>query len=326
MSFSLDIKQELVKNKNQNQCCDLAELAAILQCAGEISVQKKGFGVVITTQLQNLYEEINYLLEKLYGESAILEIADEYTSTDKIRYEITVPHSVGKQVLQDIGMMSYDENHNLEFKNNISKYVIEDDCCNKAYLKGAFLAIGTTSIVLTETEEINKRQSGYHLEFTLANEELALDLAGVLAQFDIHSKIVKRRESYVVYIKESDMISDLLAIVGANNAVLKLQSEIAIRSVRNKINRQNNCLSSNIEKTVDASLKQIDAIETIEKIIGIEGLPEKLQDAAMLRLANPEESLDELVNLSTTKISKSGLNHRLNKIIAISKELQEQNN
>ena len=111
--------------------------------------------------------------------------------------------------------------------------------------------------------------------------------------------------------------------MGANNAVLMLSNEIVTRELRNKVNRQVNCINANINKTVEASLKQINAIKLIENTIGLESLPEDLQEVAVLRLANPEESLDELLKLSTIKLTRSGLNHRFRKLIKIAGTLEE---
>ena len=149
---------------------------------------------------------------------------------------------------------------------------------------------------------------------------LILDL---LSNFDIFAKKVERRGQFVVYLNKFEQISDLLALLGATNSMLKLNNENAIRSVRNNINRQNNCLEANISKTISASLKQIDAINFIDSTIGISSLDPTLQDVALLRIANKEESLDNLVKLCNFEISKSGLNHRLNKIIKISNSLKD---
>ena len=117
--------------------------------------------------------------------------------------------------------------------------------------------------------------------------------------------------------------SDLLALVGANQSVLNLSNELVTRELRNKVNRQVNCINANINKTVEASLKQVEAINTIISTVGLESLPEDLQEVAVLRLANPEESLEELLKLSTIKLTRSGLNHRFRKILKIAKELEE---
>lgn len=127
----------------------------------------------------------------------------------------------------------------------------------------------------------------------------------------------------MLYIKDVNTIQDLLALMGANKCVLDLSNEIVTRELRNKVNRQVNCINANINKTVEASLKQVNAINTIINTIGLESLPEDLQEIAVLRLANQEESLDELIKLSTIQLTRSGLNHRFRKLIKIASTLEE---
>ena len=124
-----------------------------------------------------------------------------------------------------------------------------------------------------------------------------------------------------MYIKEAEVVSDLFVLVGAMRNMLRLQNEMAIREVRNNINRQNNCLNANITKTVNASLRQIDAINKIQNTIGFEALPTNLRELCLVRLANPEESLDNLTKLLSTTITKSGINHQFNRIIKIAEKI-----
>ena len=166
------------------------------------------------------------------------------------------------------------------------------------------------------------QHNGYLIEFVLNDKSLALELSNLLSEFEIFAKLISRRVQHVVYINKFDVISDLFALLGANSAVLEINNENILRSVRNNINRQNNCTEANINKTINASLNQINAINFISSTIGIESLDANLQEICLLRLANKEESLDNLVKLMGGKISKSGLNHRLNKIIKISNELK----
>ena len=163
--------------------------------------------------------------------------------------------------------------------------------------------------------------TGYHIEVSSKNHDFLSDLSSLLFEFGIMSKLITRKSTYVLYFKEAEAVKDLLALMGANQSVLALSVEISTREKRNLVNRQVNCINANISKTVDASLKQISAINTIISTIGLDSLSEELQEVAMLRLANPEESLDELLQLSSIKLSKSGLNHRLNKLLKIAKEL-----
>ena len=127
----------------------------------------------------------------------------------------------------------------------------------------------------------------------------------------------------MLYIKDSESIKDLLALLGATQCVLDLSDEMAKRDLRNTVNRQVNCINANINKTVEASMKQISAINLINSEIGLESLPDDLQEVAVLRLANPQESMEELLKLSTIKLTKSGLNHRFRRILKIAETLKD---
>ena len=190
----------------------------------------------------------------------------------------------------------------------------------KAFVKGIYLGSATSSIKISEKPN-EKTSSGYHLEFASKNLTLLRELSHLLAQFDIYAKLISRKTIYVLYIKDAEHVSDLLALVGANNSVLTLKNEIVKREFRNKINRQTNCVSGNISKTVEASIKQLRAIEKIDKKIGLNSLPPDLEEVALMRLANPEEPLALLLKLSNMPLTKSGLNHRLRKIISIADKL-----
>ena len=235
------------------------------------------------------------------------------------RYKISLPADITDQLLKDLGIMSINEEGMLTIENGISDFIIMDDCCKRSYVKGAFVACATSNIVIKNYN--NDRGSGYHLEFVFNFEKIAEDFVNLLKNFDIQAKITIRKNTPIVYIKEYQLICDTLALVGANKAVLDLQNEAAIRELRNNVNRQNNCLNANLNKTVNASVKQLNAIKNIQENIGLESLNENLMELALLRLANPEASLEELKKLCTEPLTKSGINHRFSKIIEISDKI-----
>lgn len=324
MSFSYDIKKELIKKPLENESSFLSELSAIIRTSAEMKLEKGKFSVMIKTEHPELYEKINTILETLYGFSVELELSEEETAFSSLRYEIKIDVEHATKVLEDCGILFFDENHHMEFNSGIDKYLIMEEDEKKSYIRGAFIGCGTSSIVLANKDEANKKtNAGYHLEFVFSSEELANDFANLISEFDVLSKKIERKKNYVVYLKEAEYISDLLVIMGAPHAMLKLNNEVVLRSLRNKVNRQNNCETGNISKVVNASVKQMNAIKTIQETIGIDGLPYHLQQIAMLRLANPEESLEYLVKLSSEPITKSGLNHRFRKLIEIANSLSQ---
>lgn len=317
MSFSANAKMEVLKSEIENDCCSIAFLSAIIKCAGELSISANHhIKVEIFTEIPEIFDKIKHIIEQYYGKECEMTMVENTNISKSSRYKITLPYDITDQLLKDLGIMSIDENGMLAIENGISDFIIVDDCCKRSYVKGAFVACSTSNIVIKNYD--NNKGSGYHLEFVFNFEKIAEDFVRLLAFFDIPAKITIRKNSPIVYIKEYQLICDTLALVGANKAVLDLQNEAAIRELRNNVNRQNNCLNANLNKTVQASVKQLNAIKNIQENMGLESLSENLMELALLRLANPEASLEELRELCTEKLTKSGINHRFSKIIEIS--------
>lgn len=317
MSFSASAKLEVLKGEIENDCCSIAFLSAIIKCAGELSISSNHrIKVEIFTEIPEIFDKIKSIIEQYYGKECEMTMVENTNISKSSRYKITLPYDITNQLLKDLGIMSIDENGMLAIENGIADFVIVDDCCKRNYIKGAFVACSTSNIVIKNYD--NNKGSGYHLEFVFNFEKIAEDFVELLSFFDIPAKITIRKNSPIVYIKEYQLICDTLALVGANKAVLDLQNEAAIRELRNNVNRQNNCLNANLNKTVQASVKQLNAIKNIQENMGLESLNENLMELALLRLANPEASLEELRELCTEKLTKSGINHRFSKIIEIS--------
>ncbi|MDD4815766.1 MAG: DNA-binding protein WhiA [Clostridia bacterium] len=315
MSFSRDAKLQILKQPITDDCCGLAFFGGLLHVSGEWDPQTKTMSIL--TDISQIYDFCNKILNQLYGEFAELEIEDDLKINKTRYYRITLPKENIFNMLKDFGLMNSLGEYSYS---KIDEYITKDGCCKKSFIKGVFLGCATSGIKISE--KTNERtSSGYDIEFVSYSHDFLIEFASLLTEFNILPKIIKRKKHYVLYIKESSQVSDLLAIVGAFDSVLQLQNELALRELRNKVNRQTNCLNANITKTVEASIKQNEAIEIISETLGLELLPMDLQEVALLRLANPEESLGELLKLSNLKLTKSGLNHRLNKIIKIAKEL-----
>lgn len=317
MSFSNKAKLEVLKNDIENDCCSIAFLSAIIKCSGELSISSNHqIKVEIYTEIPEIFDKIKHIIEQYYGKECEMTMVENSNISKSSRYKITLPFDITNQLLKDLGIMSIDSSGLLAIENGISEFVVVDDCCKKSYIKGAFVACSTSNIVIKNYN--NNKGSGYHLEFVFNFEKIAEDFVKLLKNFDIPAKITIRKNSPIVYIKEYQLICDTLALVGANKAVLDLQNEAAIREVRNNVNRQNNCLNANLNKTVNASVKQLNAIKNIQENMGLESLNENLMELALLRLANPEASLEELRQLCSEKLTKSGINHRFSRIIEIS--------
>jgi len=328
MSFSYDAKFEVADSElPQNDCCVRAELGGLLRTCSEIEGDEKcGYSITFVTELKNLFKRLTVLIEKIYPKKSELSLQIEDRPNHTQKYHIGIPAEITRQLLCDTYILRENYNGELGLNFGVSRHLIEQDCCQREFIKGVFMGCASANIVIKDINDLKKHSGGYHLEFVFSNHSLAGDFSHVLSQYDIYTKTMQRRKFTVVYLKEAELVSDTLALVGANNAVLVLQNEFAVREVRNKLNRQLNCMNNNMGKMVNASLKQIEAIEFISKTVGLETLSDNLYELCMLRLANPEENLDNLAKLMDPPLTKSGVNHRLRKIVKIADNLREKFN
>ncbi|MBR4003912.1 MAG: DNA-binding protein WhiA [Clostridia bacterium] len=322
MSFAHEVKLEVLETPTKNECCKLAFLSAVIHSCGELTKSGKEFYLELKTDIEKIYDEVNECLKTLYGEYAELSFDDDTNINKSVRYVISLPKAITNQILFDCGIAKFSLNNEFTLIQGIDEHIIENECCAKNYIKGVFATASTSNIILNENNQDDSRTfSGYHWEFVFTSEPYADDFSNLLFSQGIANKKSKRKNLYVLYIKEAEVVSDLFAIVGAYKSLLKLQNEIALREVRNNINRQNNCMNANITKTVTASLKQIQAINKIEQTIGFEKLPQNLRELCLVRLANPEESLDNLTKLLSTTITKSGINHQFRRLLKIAEKI-----
>lgn len=323
MSFAHEVKLEVLETSIKNECCKLAFLSAVIHSCGELTKSGKEFFLELKTDIEKIYNEVNDCLKTLYGEYAEVKLDEDANINKSVRYVISLPRNITNQILFDCGIAKFSVNNEFTLIQGIDEHIIENECCAKSYIKGVFATASTSNIILNEANTEERTFSGYHWEFVFTSETFADDFSNLLFAHGITNKKSKRKNLYVLYIKEAEVVSDLFAIVGAYKGLLRLQNEIALREVRNNINRQNNCMNANITKTVNASLKQICAINKIEQTIGFEKLPKNLRELCLVRLANPEESLDNLTKLLSTTITKSGINHQFRRIIKIANNIDD---
>lgn len=319
MSFAKDSKLQIIENEIEDSNIAQAFLSGLLHATGSITKNSEGVRLDIVTDFKEIFEFLNKLINRLYGHNLALEISDDYIINKTIYYRIKFPIDISMQVLKDCCLIEQGSEYN--FVSSVDANIIADDDSKKAFLQGAYIGCATSSIKLSELGS-QSPTTGYHVEFPSHKREFLEGVEEILAYFNITSKIVTRKKNFVLYLKDSEAIKDLLALVGAFQSVMELSDEMAKRELRNTVNRQVNCINANINKTVEASLKQIRAINLINAKVGLESLPEDLQEVAVLRLANPQESMEELLKLSTIKLTKSGLNHRFRRIIKIAELLK----
>lgn len=321
MSFAKDSKFEVLSQRPEDADCALAFLSGLFHACGQLTKNSEGIRADIVTDIKEIFDFANDIAKTLYGGELKLEISDDYIINKTVYYRIMFPLDISQRVLQDCGIITFDV-EGMHIQKEIDQNLIVDEEAKKWFIKGAYVGCATSSIKLSELGSQNAT-TGYHVEFSSHTKEFMEGLQAILQEYGIVSKLVERKRIFVLYLKDSEAIKDLLALVGAGESVMTLSNEMATRGLRNTVNRQVNCINANINKTLNASFKQIEAIELINKKIGLDALPEDLQEVAVLRLANQQESMEELLKLSTIKLTKSGLNHRFRKILRIAQLLKD---
>jgi len=199
---------------------------------------------------------------------------------------------------------------------SIDKYLTEAECCKRAYVAGAFLGGGSCTL----PTEGGARNTGYHLEFVFSYYETAHAFSELLAEFDILAKLIARKSTFVVYVKNNDEIQEALSIIGADGCSLDLAETVVRKDFNNKVNRKMNCDLGNISKQIAAAEKQTEAINTIAQTVGIGSLKRELQELCELRLSDGLLTLEEMAE--QLGVTKSCVNHRMRKIIQIAADIK----
>ena len=320
MSFAKEVKKEIMGEELADSGEAFAFLSSLFHACGNLNRNSEGITAELVTDSRELFSYVDKIVKRLYGENLSLGISDDHIINKTIYYRITFPSSISMNILTDADVIER-TGDGLVIKDVPDGNLLCDEKTKIAYLKGAFIGCGTSSIKLSQLGS-KLPTTGYHVEFPSRHKQFLESVQALLAEFNISSKISTRKNIFVLYIKDSESIKDLLALLGAVESVFSLSDEMVRRGLRNTVNRQVNCINANISKTVEASIKQVEAINLINKKIGLESLPEDLQEVAVLRLANQQESLEELLKLSTLKLTKSGLNHRFRRILKIAQLLR----
>lgn len=314
MTFTQTVKAEILKNTGKlNDCCRKAVLSALIRTAGTIGLGAGGFSLTFYTKNEKLVSFIERLVASDYPECEYRLKIDSKTKVYSM--DLTNP----SRMLRECGVITVGKS--LEIVDGISDLFTERECCAKSYLTGLFLGCGTVKIPLASTvmEDV---KGGYHLELAMYNFDMALDAVNLFAEFGFNAGLGYRKEKQLVYFKDRDEISDLLAFFGASSCVLEMQKSIVARSVRANVNRTSNCISANIDKAVNAAVNQLRAIEYIESTCGLDSLSPQMKETALLRKAYPEANLKELTE-KHNGVSRSGVNHRLRGIVKIAREKEQ---
>ncbi|MGL4912422.1 MAG: DNA-binding protein WhiA [Romboutsia sp.] len=313
MSFSAETKNELARVTSENQCCNITELAALVRLAGSIQiVGYKKLNLKITTELNSIARKIFKLLKQNFGINTNISVNKNQMLKRNNSYVLMVTSEMGaEKLIKELGILAPGDG--FYTLNKVPTNLIDHDECKRAFIRGAFLGGGS----------ISDPGKNYHMEFVTNNEDFAESLKELINSLGFNCKIVARKNNYVVYLKESEQISDLLSIIGAHNALLSLQSTKIVKAMRNNVNRIVNCETANLSKTVNAAVRQVENIKFIQQTAGIGSLPENLQEIARLRVEYEDMTLKELGEMLNPPIGKSGVNHRLRKIEDIANKLKE---
>ncbi len=312
MNFSEEVKSEILKIKLESLCCKKAFLASFLRTAGSVESVGGKIGVEMATDIRDASEEISSVIYDLYGLKTAIRQENKRGNKNRTVFSCIEENSIF--LLIDLGVVEVDED-GARIKLNINWETVEDECCKIAYIKGAFLGSGSVTI----PKQDGSSSTGYHLEFVFTNYQTATDFCELLSEVYLMPKLIERKETFIVYLKTIDEITELLSIMGAEKAVEKLVGLAYLKEEKNNYNRKLNCEISNMSKQMGASAKQIKAVMKIEETIGIKELPIALQLVAKARLQNKDLTLSELAE--KLNLTKSCLNHRFRKIVEISNSL-----
>ena len=313
MSFSGEIKEELGGQISTARDCQIAEISALISMCGSVMIDSNNrYAIKIHTENLIVARKCFTLLEKTFNIRTEISIRKNLIRQSVSYWIIVKKHEEAIKVLQATKLINKD-GEVFEELSIVKNVIVQQYCCKRAFIRGAFLASGS----------ISDPEKSYHFEIVCAVRAKAEQLQKIMNSFGIDAKVILRKKSYVVYVKEGAQIADLLNIIEAHVALMKFENVRIIKDMRNTVNRKVNCETANINKTVSAAVKQVEDIVYIRDTIGLENLSDALRDVALTRLEYPEATLKELGDLLTTPIGKSGVNHRLRKLGEMADKLRE---
>lgn len=313
-TFTEELKNEIIQSPLNNRCCKIAFLSAFVRTSGSIVTSSGKLGFEIVTENERTAGFICELFETVFDVQLTVSDArtDILSGRDKLKFVCFDENASG--ILEKLGIISV-HGDGLSLVFGIDDKIVSGDCCQSAYVKGAFLGGGSCTL----PEEQTYSRTGYHFEVVFSNRVAANDYCEILCGFEILAKSVMRKENAVVYVKSKEVISDLLNVMQASRCLRKLNRIVERKDKSNNENRISNCSVSNIDKAVTASVAQIKSIEIISQTIGLKSLNDNLFEVAAARLADRNASMQELAD--RLKISKSCINHRMRKIMDMASQL-----
>ena len=300
MSFTAEVRDELSRLEQTRECCNKAELSALLRLDGTVTrTGADQYRLEVSTENAQIARRIIKLLRRLYQLKTELTVRRSVLHKTN-NYQITIPNQPRLlTVLEELGLAG-----SVYLGGGIEPTLIKRECCAMAYLRGAFLGSGF----------IASPQGDFHFEIRTHTQTLAEELATLMMRFTIEGRVIARRGAWTVYLKGAEPIINFLALVGAHNALLETENVRIIKSYRNDVNRRVNAEIANQAKASEAALSQLEDIKLIESAVGLDSLAPALADFARLRMQNPDLSLRELGEVSDPPLSKSAVNHRMRRL------------
>lgn len=310
VSFSRVVKEEIVFN-DFNQHCEKALLCAMIKINGTLALNQSGLSLTLRTENAKIASKLHRILKDLYQPHIEFRVQRKMKLKKNNVYILIV--SKAREILENLSLM---EDIGIQSIPDMSLLKSDDE--KRAYMAGVFLACGSVN---------NPDTSNYHLEMSVNEEEYALFIEELMNRYELNAKVIKRRNKYVVYLKSAEKIGDFLRAIGASQSVMEFEMTRIDRSMANTVNRWNNCDIANEMKAMSASSAQMRDIVYIIDKVGIEVLEDKTREVALLRLENPELTLNELADEYVKKtgqtISKSGLYRRFAKIKEEAQKLRQ---
>lgn len=299
VSFSGNAKAEICRSSHQKACCAIAECFGILLFCNSFNRN----GIRIITESREFAQSLPKLFKKAFG--LTFDVLPDTEAPGKLVFQITDTAKIA-HIMEAYG---FDPEDTLALHVNLP--IVEEDCCKNAFLRGALLAGGS----VTDPEK------GYHLEITTTHGSVSRETYTLMNEaMGIYPKSARRGGGYVLYLKQSDLISDCLTYLGAPVAAMGIMEAKLEKELNNKVNRRCNCDEANTSKVVEAAQEQLSAIRALRELGRLEHLPQKLQQAAVAREENPAASLTELAAMMEPPITKPAMNHRLKKLVEAAKE------
>jgi DNA-binding protein WhiA len=313
MSFSSKVKNEICRYVDLNKEEAGALLSGLMKVSGTLGLTgERKINFRISTENPAIARLAFKMLKEHFGIHSKLMVKKSNSLKKNNIYLVMITEDMGvRELLEKVGIVDNSGGFFM-LDYTIPDRLIHEETWKRSYIRGAFLGGGS----------ISNPEKTYHLEFVTHNEEYAEDLKNLINTYGLNSKVIKRKSSFVIYIKEGEQIVDILNIIGAHNSLLQLENIRIMKEMRNNVNRLVNCETANLSKTVNAAVRQIESIKLIQKEIGLERLPKNLREVAELRVKFPNESLKELGEMLVPQVGKSGINHRLRRIEKISEELK----